>query len=132
MAKRTKSVEKKSKKTVKTAKKSPARAKAPKVEKKKRGDLNLPPAPKAKRQFLSLAAPFDSLNPTAKKLIKRLDELEVEILDKGDELQRSLSELAQAVGGCSFVHPDRGAMTIMNRQGKWFWRTKPNGGKPEE
>ena len=67
------------------------------------------------------------LSPQAQKLIKKADDLEVSILDSKDQLEETLGEITKAIDGVTFMHPDRGPMTVMVRNGRRFWRPKPQG-----
>src|ERR1700690_2212660 len=65
---------------------------------------------------------------TATKLIKELDTLEVTIADLTDKQQEKFKALREALGGdAGFGHPDRGAMCVMLRNDRYFWRARPTG-----
>lgn len=76
--------------------------------------------------------PFNKMSSKAKELVSEVDNLEIQLADYKDMIAEKLQELIEELGGCSFEHPDRGAMTIMQRGkesplSKWFWRAKPQG-----
>lgn len=59
----------------------------------------------------------------ALRTIARLDAIDSGI----EERQALLLQLVNELGGSSFQHPTRGAMSIMLRDGAAFWRSKPEG-----
>lgn len=99
---------------------------APKAKRVKK-ETPVEDLPKRKRRTVSMCISKDELSKEALKLIESADKLEVNIADAEDELGTTLKKIVEATGGASFEHPQRGAMTIMSRGGKFFWRGKPSG-----
>jgi hypothetical protein len=66
------------------------------------------------------------LSADSKKVISKLDDLEVQIEDLREEQQTLFQKLSTTVGS-TFLHPDRGPMSIMERGEIWYWRVKPSG-----
>jgi len=62
----------------------------------------------------------------AKQLITGLDKLEMEIEDLKDKQQEKFKQLVE-VEGNTFLHPERGPMSIMQRNDAYYWRVKPTG-----
>lgn len=110
---------KKAKKKAKKSAPEPVKAEKSKKSKKKEG--------KPRRLWVSGLVREKDLTPKAKKLIAEADALEVRIADDRDALETKLNAIQKEVGGPSFEHPERGAMTIMHRNEKTFWRAKPAG-----
>ncbi len=101
----------------------------PKAKKAAKAAKTKKDSTKAKRRriWMSVMVKKDDLTKDALKKIKQADELEVQIADASDNLRLKLEEVTEALGTCSFEHPDRGPMTIMSRGDKTFWRVKPAG-----
>jgi hypothetical protein len=81
-----------------------------------------------KGRSFSLTVRADELSPKALQLISRADELEGQLQDVKDALNEVFPEIVREIGHPTFDHPGgRGHMTIMTREGAWYWRSKPKG-----
>lgn len=101
----------------------PARKAAAKVEEKparrKRGEGT---APKAVEVI--------ELSGKLAKLVATIDKAEAAVDAANRTRQEALGELSAALGKtATFAHPTLGPTTIMERNGVWFWRSKPTGAK---
>lgn len=70
----------------------------------------------------------EELSGKAKKIVSDIDKAVAAIETAKGSIQAYLPALQDALGAATFVHPDQGVMTIMERGGAWFWRPKPSGG----
>ena len=62
------------------------------------------------------------------KLLASCDAAEAAIEAAKEKFGEALANFVDALGSSSFNHPERGPMSIMSRNGQWFWRRKPTGG----
>lgn len=81
-----------------------------------------------KKERLPPVVAYAALSEKARALILRAEECEVRVEDSKEELQGILAELAQCLeGASSFEYPGRGPVTLMIRNNRYFWRSKPLG-----
>lgn len=119
---------KKAKKTVSTKKKAVRAPKETALETKKaKKAKKAKRAEKPKRSWVSVLIKNKDISKKGKALIKEADALEVQIADAQDALREKLHAITKELGGATFEHAERGAMTIMTRGEKTFWRAKPAG-----
>jgi len=98
-------------------------AKSPKVAKAVKKGAKA----KKERKFVSQSKMATKLSPEVLALIKKADALETDIADKTEAFEGHLKKILDKLDSKSFMHPDRGPMSIMTR-GKIYWRRKPTGG----
>ncbi len=117
---------------VKSAKNGAAKA-APKKTEKPAKKVTKDAIKAKRRAAFSMCVMQDELSEKAKKLIDKIDMIEIERADTDEKEQGLLVELVRALnfdpdeGGCSFEHPENGATTISSRDGSWFTKRKPSG-----
>lgn len=111
----------------KPAKKGGKKDKPEKASKKKGGDRSAPSA-----------ANYVELTPKLEKLVNRaiaaeegIAEAEQKFQEELETLRDALREASEGKGASSFKHPDKkkGLFSVMERDGKFFWRPKPQGGR---
>lgn len=68
------------------------------------------------------------MTPALKRLVSDVDAAERALEEAETALSEALTDLKAALDGyTTFDHPTRGPTSVMERGGKVFWRSKPEG-----
>lgn len=118
----TKGAKKASKPSAKKASAVKAKKGKPSAKKSTKGEPK-----KRSRKVMSAALPWKDVPAAVRPLIEKAVKADSAMKEGTETLKRLLPKIQKGLGTSSFVHPDLGAMSIMIRGDKIFWRVKPTG-----